>query len=82
MTFPPFEESAQVFAVADRLQVGSLRGDRVGYTLRGIEDSYTFYVRQYANTLTWTYGDHSSTPEVRQEVADALVGRLRELARE
>ena len=82
LSFPPFEEPAQTFTVADRFQTSSLRCDRVGYTLRGSEESYTFYVRQYANTLTWTYGEDTGMPEVRQEIADALVSRVRELARE
>jgi hypothetical protein len=82
VTFPPFDEPAQTYTVEDRLRVTSLVGDRMSYTLRGSEDSYTFYVRQYANTLTWSYGDDSSTPAVRREVADALVARLREIAHE
>ena len=44
--------------------------------------TYDFYVRRYANTLTWTYGDNASTPAVRRQVADDLVDRLKDIARE
>ncbi len=43
---------------------------------------YEFYVRRRANTLTWTYADDVSKPAVRQEVADCLIQRLTEMARE
>ena len=57
-------------------------GDRVAYSLTAGDKTYRFYVRRYANTLTWTYADDVSTPAVRREVADDLVDRLKDIARE
>ena len=57
-------------------------GGRVAYALTGGGKRYDFYVRQYANTLTWTYGDDASTPQSARQVADDLVGRLKDMARE
>jgi hypothetical protein len=55
--------------------------DRLAYALVGQGNRYDFYVRRYGNTLTWTYGDDHSGAELRREVVDDLVGRLKELAR-
>jgi hypothetical protein len=48
--------------------------------LVGGDKRYDFYVRRYANTLTWTYADDVSTPQVREEVVRSLVERLEDLA--
>ncbi len=82
LTFPPFDQPAQNFAISDRNWTRSAVGGRVAYALTGGGRRYDFYVRQYANTLTWTYGDDVSTPQVRQQVVDDLVGRLKDMARE
>ena len=81
LVFPPFDQPAQTYTVHPTHRLRSAVGDRVSYDLAGADKSYGFYVRQYANTLTWTYGDDTSTPQVRQQVADSLVERLRELRR-
>lgn len=81
LVFPPFTKPAQTFTVQPTHRLRAAVGSRLSYDLVGVEQRYGFYVRQYANTLTWTYGDDSSTPQVRQQVADALVDRLRELGR-
>ena len=81
LVFPPFDEPAQTFTVHPTHRLRSAVGDRVSYDLAGAVKRYGVYVRQYANTLTWTYGDDTSTPEVRRQVADSLVDRLRELDR-
>ena len=54
----------------------------MSYTLAGERASYSFYVRRYANTLTWAYGATESQPAIRREVADDLARRLAELATE
>jgi hypothetical protein len=82
LTFPPFDKPAQNFTIIERNWIRSAVGGRVAYALAGGGKRYDFYVRQYANTLTWTYGDDVSTPHVRQQVVDDLVGRLKEMARE
>ena len=56
-------------------------GPVVRWSLVGGDRRFDFYVRRYANTLTWTYADDVSTPQVREEVADSLVARLEDLAR-
>jgi hypothetical protein len=48
----------------------------------GHGNRYEFYVRRYANTVTWTYGDDHSGADVRREVVDDLVARLKELGHE
>jgi hypothetical protein len=78
LTFPPFDQPAQTFTVHARNRLLATVSDHVSYDLTGAQ-RYEFYVRQYANTLTWTYGDDVSTPSVRHQVADSLIGRLREL---
>lgn len=80
LTFPPYDKPAQAFTVSDRAL--SVWGDRIEYALTAGSKRYDFYVRQYANTLTWTYGDDASTPAVRRRVADDLVARLKDIARE
>lgn len=82
LTFPPFDEPAEAFAVRGRLQLTIAAGDTLTYTLVGERASYSFYLRRYANTLTWTYGANESEPAVRQEVVDDLARRLAEMATE
>lgn len=82
LTFPPFDEPAERFAVRGRLQPTMVAGDTLTYTLAGERASYSFYLRRYANTLTWTYGAQESQTAVRQEVVDDLARRLGELAAE
>jgi hypothetical protein len=48
----------------------------------GNQKRYVFYVRRYANTLTWSYGANESAPRVRQQVVDDLIDRLREMSEE
>ncbi len=82
LTFPPFDMPAEDFHVAGHQWAAFPAGDRLRYTLVGHGNRYEFYVRRYANTLTWTYGDDHSEAGVRRQVVDDLVNRLRELARE
>jgi hypothetical protein len=82
LTFPPFDEPAERFSVRGRLQPTIVTGDTLTYTLAGEQASYSFYLRRYANTLTWTYGAQESQPAVRQEVVDDLASRLSDLAAE
>jgi hypothetical protein len=82
LTFPPFDQPAQDFSVEGVGATLSAVGDRLRYLLSGGGKSYGFYVRRYSNTLTWTYADDVSTPNVRQQVVDDLVDRLRQLNRE
>ena len=79
LTFPPFDRPAQDFTVTSRHWPLSAVGDRVVYELSGAGKQYTFYVRRYANTLTWTYGDDVSTPQVRRQVADELIKCLQDM---
>ena len=79
LTFPPFDGPAQDFTVTDRHWPLSAVGDRVVYELSGAGNQYTFYIRRYANTLTWTYGDDVSTPQVRREVVDELITCLQDM---
>ena len=82
LTFPPFNKPAEDFHVIGRQWAAFPAGDRLRYTLIGHGNRYDFYVRRYANTLTWTYGDDHSEADVRRQVVDDLVNRLRELAHE
>ena len=82
LTFPPFDEPAERFEVRGRLQLTMVAGDTLTYTLAGERSSYSFYLRRYANTLTWTYGAQESRPAVRRAVVDDLARRLSELAAE
>lgn len=82
LTFPPFDKPAEDFAVADRRWAAFAAGDRLAYALVGHGTRYDFYVRRHANTLTWTYWDDHSGADVRREVVDDLVARLRQLASE
>jgi hypothetical protein len=82
LTFPPFDMPAEGFDVTGRQWAAFPVGDRLRYTLVGHGNRYDFYVRRYANTLTWTYGDDHSEADVRRQVVDDLINRLRELARE
>jgi hypothetical protein len=81
LTFPPFGKPAEDFDVAGRRWAVFSAGDRLRYALIGHGNRYDFYVRRYANTLTWTYGDDRSREGVRRQVVDDLIGRLKELAR-
>jgi hypothetical protein len=82
LTFPPFDQPAVDFVVAGRYWAAFPAADRLRYALVGNGKRYEFYVRRYANTLTWAYGDDHSSPQVRRQVVDGLVNRLKELARE
>jgi hypothetical protein len=82
LTFPPFDKPAEDFDITDRRWAAFAAGDRLAYALIGHGNRYEFYVRRYANTLTWTYGDDHSGADVRREVVDDLVARLQELGHE
>jgi hypothetical protein len=82
LIFPPFDQPEQRFQVSGRRRLPVPGDDRVGYALVGNQKRYEFYVRRYANTLTWTYGANESTPRVRQQVVDDLIDRLRAMAEE
>ena len=82
LTFPPFDKPAEDFRVTDRLWAAFPAGDRLRYVLVGHGNRYDFYIRRYANTLTWTYGDDRSADPVRRQIVDDLIGRLGELSRE
>lgn len=81
LTFPPFDKPAEDFTITERQWAAFAAGDRLAYALVGHGNRYVFYVRRYANTLTWTYGDDHSGTEVRREVVDDLVARLEEFVR-
>jgi hypothetical protein len=80
LTFAPFDEPEQPFVVTGR-RLPVPGSDHVAYALEG-QKRYEFYVRRFANTLTWSYGANESAPSVRQAVVDDLVGRLNDLAQE
>ena len=82
LIFPPFDQPEQRFEVSGRRRLPFPGDDRVGYALVGNQKRYEFYVRRYANTLTWSYGANESTPRVRQQVVDDLIDRLRAMAEE
>jgi hypothetical protein len=82
LTFPPFDRPAEEFDVTGRQWAVFPASDRLTYTLIGHGNRYDFYVRRYANTLTWTYGDDHSEADVRRQVVDDLIDRLEDLARE
>ena len=82
LTFPPFDQPEQRFQVTGRRRLPFPGDDRVGYSLVGEKKRYEFYVRRYANTLTWSYGANESAPSVRREVVDDLVDRLKDMAEE
>jgi hypothetical protein len=63
-----------------RARLSNAVGDTVRWGLVGDGRRFDFYVRRYGNTLSWTYADDVSTPEVREQVADSLVIRLQDLA--
>ncbi len=77
-SFPPFDQQSALYRVSDRSPISPLRLDRVRYTLSG-ENGYEFYMRQFANTLTWTYGSDDNSSTVRAQAVDSLVARLQEL---
>ena len=81
IVFPPYDAPPTTYAVTHRHWVTSATGPAVRWTLEGGDRRFDFYVRRYANTLTWTYADGVSTPQVREEVARSLVTRLEDLAR-
>jgi len=80
ITFPPYDEPPTSYVVTGRHRVSIDAGSVVRWSLVGGDRRFDFYVRRYANTLTWTYADDVSTPQVREEVARSLVVRLRDLA--
>jgi hypothetical protein len=83
LTFPPFDKPEQRFHVSGHRRLPVPGGDQVRYALVGPDQKrYEFYVRRYANTLTWSYGADESTPRVRREVVDDLVNRLAEMSGE
>ena len=81
LTFPPFDQPERRFEVAGRLRIPLPGDDRVSYAFVG-EKRYEFYVRRYANTLTWSYGASESAPRTRQEIVDDLIDRLRDMSDE
>lgn len=80
ITFPPYDEPPTTYAVTGRHWPTSATGSTVRWSLVGGDRRFDFYVRRYANTLTWTYAADVSTPAVREEVARSLVVRLEDLA--
>jgi hypothetical protein len=76
--FSALDQQSALYRVSDRSPISPLRLDRVRYTLSG-ENSYEFYMRQFANTLTWTYGRDDNSSTVRAQAVDNLVARLQEL---
>jgi len=82
LTFPPFDKPAEDFTITERQWAAFAAGDRLAYALVGHGNRYEFYVRRYANTLTWTYGDDHTRVDVRRQVVDDLINRLKELSRE
>jgi hypothetical protein len=80
LTFAPFNQPEQTFVVTGR-RLPIPGSDHLAYALEG-EKRYEFYVRRYANTLTWSYGANESAPSVRRAVVDDLVSRLKDLAQE
>jgi hypothetical protein len=82
LTFPPFDKPAEDFTITERQWAAFAAGDRLAYALVGHGNRYDFYVRRYANTLTWTYGDDHARVDVRRQVVDDLISRLKELSRE
>ncbi|HEY0239301.1 MAG TPA: hypothetical protein VGC37_11680 [Friedmanniella sp.] len=81
ITFPPYDAPPTTYTVTARDWRTSAVGPVVRWSLVGGDRRFDFYVRRYANTLTWTYADDVSTPAVREEVARSLVERLEDLAR-
>jgi hypothetical protein len=77
VSFPPFDQVSEEYRVSGHSLISLLRWNRVRYTLSG-EDSYEFYVRQYANTLMWTYGSADGSSTVRAQTVDNLAARLKE----
>lgn len=77
VSFPPFREVSGEYQVSDHSPVGLAGLSRVRYTLSG-EKSYDFYARQYANTLTWTYGSADESSAARAQAVDDLVARLQD----
>jgi hypothetical protein len=82
LTFPPFDKPEQRFEIAGRRQLPLPGDDRISYALVDGHKRYEFYVRRYANTLTWSYGANESAPRVRQAVVDDLVDRLIQMSEE
>ena len=82
LTFPPFDKPAEDFDITGRQWAAFAAGDRLAYALVGHGARYDFYVRRCANTLTWTYGDDHARVDVRRQVVDDLISRLKELSRE
>jgi hypothetical protein len=83
LTFPPYDQPEQRFEVSGRRRLPFPGDDRVGYVLvDNNKKQYEFYVRRYANTLTWTYGTNESAPRVRREVVNDLVDRLIQMSQE
>jgi hypothetical protein len=80
-TFPPFDHLSQLYDVADHSSISPLRLNQARYTLSG-EDSHEFYMRQFANTLTWAYGSADNSSTARTQAVDSLVARLQELEQE
>jgi len=80
LTFPPFDQPAQSWALSARARLSNVAGATLTYVLVGEEKRYTFFVARYANTVTWTYGTDSGASVRRQLVLD-LNDKLAELAR-
>ena len=80
ITFPPYGGPPTSYAVTGQIWLGNAAGSVVRWSLVGGDRRFDFYVRRYANTLTWTYADDVSTPQVREEVVRSLVERLEDLA--
>ena len=80
VTFPPFVQLSDRYLVSGHSPICGLSCDRVRYKFSG-PDSQEFYMRQFANTVTWSYGSADKSSQVRAEVVDSLVACLQELER-
>lgn len=80
VTFPPYDVPATAYEVEGRRWLTSAVGSTLRWSVVGGDRRFDFYVRRWGNTVMWTYADDVSTPAVREQVADSLVARLRELA--
>ena len=82
LTFPPFDKPAEDFTVAERQWAAFAASDRLAYALVGQATDMTSTCVATRTRLPGRTGMITARAEVRREVVDDLVGRLKELAHE